>query len=219
MPAFAAKYSPEQRETLYRECIDEARPVAEVLRAAQAGTLDGLDVVQQAQLGAMPYGYAARLVKDERADRRGVKRSGKEPIPGSRDLLARLLARTEREVKRLERFPAKQLDAAQAIATTRLVGEIVKVARDIDAAPKAGKGAAAATPEPQGIAARIAAAAQAPGAAEPPTTSADAGAQRATRSSETAEAKNGASGGAVRLRAASPADPADGRLSGARRPV
>lgn len=219
MGAFAAKYSQDQRETLYRECIDEARPVAEVLRAAQAGTLDGLEVVQQTQLGAMPYGYAARLVKDERADRRGVKRSGKEPIPGSRDLLARLLARTEREVKRLERFPAKQLDAAQAIATTRLVGEIVKVARDIDAVPKGGKAAAAAAPEPQGIAARIAAAAQKPEPAELPTTPTDAGAQRATGSNDTVSSQNGASSGAVRLRAASPADPADSRLSGARRPV
>lgn len=219
MPAFAAKYSTEQRETLYRECIDEARPVAQVLRDAQAGTLDGLDPVQQAQLGAMPYGYAARLVKDEGHARRGVKRSGKEPIPGARDLIARLLARTEREVIRLERIPSKPLDIATATATARLIGEIVKVARDIDAVPKAGKAAPAAAPAPQGIAARIAAAAQKPEPAELPTTPTDASAQRATGSSDTVSSQNRASSGAVRLRAASPADPADARLSGARRPV
>lgn len=213
MPAFAATYSTEQRETLYRECIDEARPVAQVLRDAQAGTLEGLEPEQQAQLGTMSYGYATRLVKDEGHARRGVKRSGKEPIPGARDLIARLLARTEREVIRLERIPSKPLDIATATATARLIGEIVKVARDIDAAPKGGKAAPAAAAEPQGIAARIAAAAQAPEAPELPTTPSNGGAERAARSSDTVSSQNGSSGGAVRLRAASPADPADGRLN------
>ena len=81
MPAFAATYSRKQKQVLYREAIDNAQPIAAILRAARAGELDGLEPAEQASLGAISNAWAGTLVKEERMKRAGQTRTRRDPRP------------------------------------------------------------------------------------------------------------------------------------------
>ncbi len=208
MPAFSAKYGPKVWEVLYAECIDNSRGLTDVLRAARAGELQGLDAAQQATMGAMGYGYASRKLKDERLLRQGLNRRRKDPGKVSRDLLARLVTRAELEVKHIERQGKGSMDTGQSLAIVELIRRAAIATRELNTTapvPARGKTTSSAPAGPATLAERIAAAAQAPEQDEPTTTADNGQGAVLTQDGLDAASQNGPSGGAVRLRAASPA--------------
>jgi hypothetical protein len=122
MPAFAPTYSAAMREALFREAIDNAVSVREVLRRARAGELEDLSPADGAALGGMAYGYALQLVREERQDRGGISQARGQPVPIAREIATRLLKRALRDVERIER------DKRKSPMNAREADDLLKVA-------------------------------------------------------------------------------------------
>lgn len=162
MPAFVERYSAKQRAVLFREAIDHARPVAQVLRAARAGELDGLEPAEQAELGAMGNGYACQLVRQERDERDAVANAAAAPDGLVRELAGLLLKRAERDIRRIASSTGKPMDTGASLQLLKVMREANALLR-ADAPTGNGAGDAptdAPAPEPaapRSLAARIAA--------------------------------------------------------------
>lgn len=209
MPAFVETYSANMRAALFRAAIDDGHGTKGALRLAAAGELPDLSREDQTILAGMAYAYAAAQVKDER-DRRGeVRKVRDDTTETAHELAARLAALAAREVAQLEAAKRRTpVDTGRALAAAKLMREALALARDASGQGKANGRAAAPAPaepaRPQSLASRIAAASTSE-AGDDDTTQSDSGDNGTPRASTSAQKTNGRSGGAVRLRAASPA--------------
>jgi hypothetical protein len=200
------------RAALFRAAIDDRLGVKGALEAAQAGALQGLTADDQRVLASMAYGYACTLVKDERLRRGDIEKVRADVENQAHELAARLLALADGEVSRIERAkrakPRSPVNTGDATAAAKMAREALALARDAAGTGKAnGKAAAApsaAPAKPASLAARIAAGSDA-AAGEADIDASDGGDSRAPRDAKPTGKMNGGSGGAVRLRAASPA--------------
>lgn len=213
MPAFVEKFSENMRAALFRACIDNGKSVRAALRAAEARELEGLSSEDQAVLASMAYGYAATLVKDERERRGEVAKVRADVAETAHEVAAELASIAKRETQRLARIKPKTPEESRAhsaacTAAGKVMSDALALARDASGQGKqSGKDSAPAAEQPKAprsLVARIAAEADAEGGDAPTHTDAD-GDNRAAATSETTEQTDNRGGGAVRLRAASPA--------------
>jgi ribosomal protein S7 len=215
MPAFSPTYSEAMRDALFREAIDNAVPVREVLRRARAGELEELSPADGATLGGMAYGYALQLVREERQDRGGVSKARSEPAPLAREIASRLLKRALKDAERIAR------DKPKTTMNTGVARELLKVAEQATVLLKrldelgrhdapAGAASKRAPAKPRGLAAQLAAGDDTVHADERASEDQDRE-REAPRANEANGQTDDTGGGAVRLRAALPA-PAAQRL-------
>jgi hypothetical protein len=120
VPSFVETYSADMRTALFFGAINLRMGVKGAIAAAQRCELPNLSDDDQATLGAMTYGYACTLVKDERLRRADVVKVRADSGEQAHDLAARLLALVDREVRRLEHTKAKTpVNTGAAIAAAK----------------------------------------------------------------------------------------------------
>lgn len=163
MPAYAERHSQDAKAALFRGAIDENKTVAKVLRDATARILM-LTPELQAELAAIPYSYATRLVADEKHRRAAVRHDSTDAVDVARQAAAAAARHAKTELQRIEsRRKTTPATAGELKAVMDLADRAMKLQRACDdpTPPRPpGRPPTQKTPEPkppQGFIARLAA--------------------------------------------------------------